>query len=175
MSEPLFSCGDASVGVILRRADSGDVQALSALEQAVFTGDRMSKRQFLHHTRAASSDLLVAVGSGGVLGYALMLRRRGLRIGRVYSIAVATTARGQGLAIRLLQQLEWIAQDRGLGEIRLEVRKDNAAAISVYESQGYQCFGAYTDYYEDGADAWRLRKRLPGPEAVRPQVEPLPA
>ncbi|MGE4071327.1 MAG: ribosomal protein S18-alanine N-acetyltransferase [Lysobacterales bacterium] len=147
-------------GLRLRRASVGDVDALDALEQAVFSGDRMRRRQFLHHLQAQSSDLIVAVSEQQLLGYALLLRRRGIRSCRVYSIAVSSAARGQGLGALLLQRLERIARANGLGEIRLEVRQDNTTALALYESRGYRRFGAHSNYYEDGADAWRLSKSL---------------
>ena len=144
----------------LRRGIERDVEALAALENEVFSGDRMASRQFRHHLSAVSSDLIVAADAGVVLGYALLFRRRGSSVGRVYSIAVAAAARGQGLGARLLQRLESIARTHGLSEVRLEVRKDNAGALALYERRGYRRFGERSGYYEDGCDAWRLAKSL---------------
>lgn len=144
----------------LRRGALGDLQALQALENTVFSGDRMSLRQFRHHLSAPSSDLIVAVAGDVLLGYALLFRRRGSNIGRVYSIAVAAAARGQGLGARLLERLEAIARSHALGEIRLEVRTDNAAALTLYERRGYRRFAVRSVYYEDGCDAQRLSKPL---------------
>jgi ribosomal protein S18 acetylase RimI-like enzyme len=137
-----------------------DLATLVALEQAVFSGDRLSLRQFRHHLDAPSSDLIVAAGVDGVNGYALLFRRRGSLIGRIYSMAVAPSARGLGLGDRLLQRLESIARARGLAEMRLEVRQDNVVAMALYERRGYQRFGKRCAYYEDGADAWRMSKSL---------------
>lgn len=146
--------------VRLRRAVERDVDALVELEQSVFRGDRMAPRQFRHHLSAPSSDLIVAANAEGVLGYALLFHRRGSLVARVYSIAVAGHARGQGLGDRLLQRLETMARAHGMSELRLEVRKDNAVALALYERRGYRRFGERVAYYEDGADAWRLSKSL---------------
>lgn len=146
--------------VRLRRAVERDLDALVALEQAVFAGDRMALRQFRHHLTAPSSDLIVAAHSDGICGYALLFHRRGSAVARVYSIAVAGHARGQGLGDRLLQRLESTARAYGLSEMRLEVRKDNTGALALYERRGYRRFGERLAYYEDGADAWRLSKSL---------------
>ena len=146
--------------VRLRRAGERDLAALVALEQAVFSGDRMSARQFRHHLSAPSSDFVVARSGADLLGYALMFRRSGSLIGRVYSIAVAEAARGQGLGARLLQRLESAARAHGLSEMRLEVRKDNTGALALYQRRGYHIFAARPAYYEDGCDAWRLAKSL---------------
>lgn len=44
--------------------------------------------------------------------------------------------------------------------LRLEVRKDNPAAIALYEKRGYRLFAQTPDYYEDHQDALRYQKRL---------------
>ncbi len=145
----------------LRPARAADLAALVALEQAVFSGDRMAARQFRHHMDSPSGELVVAVGRDrALLGYALLLRRRGSRVGRIYSIAVTAQARGSGLGRGLLEHLESLARAHGLTEIRLEVRKDNAGAIGLYQRAGYEIFGERAAYYEDGMDAWRMRKGL---------------
>lgn len=166
-------------GVVrLRRAGGRDLPALAALEQSVFDGDRMSPRQFRHHLSAPSSDFVVARSGADLLGYALLFRRAGSLIGRVYSIAVAAAARGQGLGARLLQRLETAARAHGLAEMRLEVRKDNAGALALYQRRGYQIFGERPGYYEDGCDAWRLAKSLLPPRrrvrGARPPRTPGP-
>lgn len=153
----------ARTGVVrVRRGAGRDLPALLELE-AGFSGDRLSARQFAHHLQAQSSDLVVAAQGERVLGYALLFRRRGSAIGRVYSIAVAQAARGQGLGARLLLRLEAVARLHGLAEMRLEVRQDNAPALALYQRRGYVIFGARAAYYEDGADAWRLAKSLKPP------------
>jgi ribosomal protein S18 acetylase RimI-like enzyme len=146
--------------MLLRPARAADLAALVALEQAVFSGDRMAARQFRHHIGSATGDLVVASGTEGLMGYGLLLRRRGGRVGRIYSIAVATHARGSGLGRALLEHLEGLAHAHGLTEIRLEVRKDNTGAISLYQRAGYAVFGERPGYYEDGMDAWRMRRSL---------------
>jgi ribosomal-protein-alanine acetyltransferase len=150
------------IETLLRPARAADLAALVALEQAVFSADRMAARQFRHHLDSPSGDLVVATGNGGALGYALLLRRRGSRVGRIYSIAIAPQARGTGLGRKLLGHLEALARAHGLTEIRLEVRKDNAAAISLYQRADYVIFGERRAYYEDGMDAWRMRKAWDG-------------
>jgi electron transfer flavoprotein alpha subunit len=44
--------------------------------------------------------------------------------------------------------------------MRLEVRADNAAAVALYQRQGYDVVGRTAEYYEDGSDALRMRKRF---------------
>ncbi len=160
LSKPFSRAAPRRRSPRLRRAAERDLAALVDLEQSAFSGDRLSLRQFRRHLTSASADLLVAAGLDGLDGYALLFRRRGSRVGRIYSIAVAHSARGQGLGDRLLQRLEATARAHGLTEIRLEVRQDNAAAAALYTRRGYLRFAERKAYYEDGGDAWRMAKLL---------------
>ncbi|MCB1608530.1 MAG: ribosomal protein S18-alanine N-acetyltransferase [Xanthomonadales bacterium] len=144
----------------LRAGTLADLNSLLALEVAVFSGDRLSRRQLRHHLRADSSDLLVASGAGALLGYALLLHRRGSSMGRIYSIAVSAQARGLGLGSRLLEAIESTAAERGLRRMQLEVRADNEAAIKLYLRHGYLRYAQRPGYYEDGAEALCMRKAI---------------
>jgi [ribosomal protein S18]-alanine N-acetyltransferase len=65
-----------------------------------------------------------------------------------------------GLGRQLLAAVEALARRRGAAELRLEVRPDNLSALRLYEASGYRTFDRRSRYYEDGADALRMRKPL---------------
>lgn len=146
--------------ILLRRGRAEDLDALVALERRAFTGDHLSRRQYAHHLRSTSATVIVAMAGTVLCGKALLFFRHGLDIARLYSIAVAHEARGQGLGEKLLLGCENAAAARGCTRLRLEVRQDNPAAQRLYERLGYRRFDAHTGYYEDGADAWRYEKTL---------------
>ena len=56
---------------------------------------------------------------------------------QLLNIAVAPAARGRGVAKRLVEAGMQYLRERGVPEVRLEVRPDNAAAIAVYRDTGY--------------------------------------
>jgi len=145
----------------IRRATPADLPALLALERRAFTTDHLSPRQYRRHVASASACVLAAVDASGLLGKAVLFFRRNSAGARLYSIAVADTARGRGIGEALLRACERAARARGCTRLRLEVRQDNAAAIRLYERLGYRRFGAHAAFYEDGADAWRYEKVWP--------------
>jgi ribosomal protein S18 acetylase RimI-like enzyme len=161
-----FSPAPIDSDLRLRPARRTDANALARLETAAFRGDRLSRRSFAALVRSPSAILLVAIVSGAIVGYALVLTRRGSRVARLYSLAVAPEAGGQGLGSRLLAASERAARARGAESLRLEVRSDNSAAIGLYERRGYRLIGRRADYYHDGAAALRYQRRLP-PSASR--------
>lgn len=147
----------------LRRAVADDLAALVELERASFSYDRMSERQFRRHLRSDSAAVLVAEDATRLLGSAVLFFRRGMPRARLYSLATAAAARGRGIGAALLAAAETLARERGLQTLSLEVRRDNAAAVRLYESRGYRRIAALDDYYDDGSAAWRYAKSLTDP------------
>jgi ribosomal protein S18 acetylase RimI-like enzyme len=144
----------------IRRARAADLARLIAIENGVFTSDRMSARQLRHHVANPGAEVLVAVRNGDIAGAAIVFFHKSHRIARLYSIAVAPEARGAGIGEALLAAAERGARARGREWFRLEVRTDNAAARRLYERRGYRVFGTKAAYYEDGCDAVRYEKPL---------------
>lgn len=145
---------------LYRTATSSDLAALLQVESQAFVHDRMNRRSFRWLLRRGNAAVVVAESAEGLLGYALVLFRRGATVARLYSLALAPEARGRGLGGGLLEQAERCARQCGCRALRLEVRVDNPAAIGLYETRGYRRFGRHAGYYADGADAWRYEKPL---------------
>lgn len=142
----------------IRTVDITDLDVLVTLENQCFETDRLSRRSFKHWIATENRAFLVAERGGKLSGYVLTIYHPGTRLGRVYSLAVASELRGQGIARMLMLAAEQAAVDDGRLYLRLEVGIDNFAAIRLYESLGFQSFGVHRDYYEDHKDALRLQK-----------------
>jgi len=143
-----------------RTAKLEDIDALVSLEQQCFIDDRISRRQFRHMLTRANAVVVVEERAGRVVGDVVVLFSRATSIARLYSLAVDPQLRGQGVAKSLMHAAEEVAWSKHRAYIRLEVRKDNRAAVSLYERHGYRRFGEWADYYNDHADAWRYEKSL---------------
>jgi ribosomal protein S18 acetylase RimI-like enzyme len=144
----------------IRPAQAADLDGLMGLETAAFASDRLTRRRLRALAGSLSTILLVAGSAGALTGYVLVLTRRNSRAARLYSLAVAPAAAGQGIGSRLLAAAEVAARARGADEIRLEVRLDNGAAIKLYQSRGYRNVGRREDYYADGMAAVRYARDL---------------
>jgi ribosomal protein S18 acetylase RimI-like enzyme len=147
-------------GIRIRRAESGDIDALVKLEHRVFATDRLSRRSLQRFLRSPSAEVIVAVENAQLAGIVIVLFRSRSVVARLYSIAVAPHAGGRGVAPMLLDAAEAAARARGCRAMRLEVHHTNHAAISRYRKSGYREFGRHRAYYEDGGDALRFEKRL---------------
>jgi ribosomal-protein-alanine acetyltransferase len=156
-------------GISIRTATAGDLDAILALERAVFSADRLSRRSLRAFIASPHRPVLVAVVDGALAGYALVALRERSASARLYSIAVDRRVGRRGVGRALMAACEDYARARDRVWLRLEVRADNDAAIALYRSLGFREFGHYEDYYADGARALRLEKRLdsaPVPSAL---------
>lgn len=148
---------------VIRPAVLGDLDAVEALENRVFSGDRLSRRSLRRYIDAPGALMLTALSDGAFAGYALIGLRKGSSGASVYSIAVDPDMNGRGVGKALMLAAERGAAARGRTTLSLEVRADNVAAAALYERLGYAKFDAIPDYYEDGETALRLRKPIGPP------------
>lgn len=148
------------MGFEIRSSRAGDLDAIESIENAAFSGDKLSRRSLRRLIKSPSAIIFVAEEGAHVAGYVMALSRRNCRILRLYSIAVDPRFSGRGVAFSLLCTIEREACEQGCCAVRLEVREDNAAAIRLYERAGYRQFGQYNAYYQDGMGALRFEKAV---------------
>lgn len=144
----------------IRPATPDDLDAIWAIESAVFGAEAWSRDMMLDELTADHRDYLALVdAAGAVFGYGGLLAIG--RDGDVQTIAVAPEARGSGRGRRLMNALLDLAADRGVREVFLEVRADNPVAIALYVSLGFAEIGVRANYYQpDGVDAIVMRLRM---------------
>jgi len=147
-----------------------DIDRLLEIEEICFSSDRLSRRSFLRWIKGDSRIFLVVEAAGRVCGYGLVLLHKGTRLARLYSIALHPDTRGRGYASALMLALEAASVEEDRLFMRLEVAKQNLAAIHLYQRMGYRVFGEFLDYYEDHSDALRMQKRIRYPERVREEA-----
>jgi putative acetyltransferase len=97
--------------------------------------------------------LLGAWDSGRLLGCAAVKRLHddvdGHDYGEIKRVFVRESARGQGLAKRLMAQLHAHLQGQGVPLARLETGIHQAEALALYQSMGYRTRGPYGNYAAD--------------------------
>ena len=152
--------------ICIELAASQDWHALSDLERASFPGDRISPRSWRSFLTSQSAIVTVArsvdAGSGlsTIVGAAVLLQRARTSVARLYSIAIARSARGRGVSAALLEDATQRMRDAGAAVLRLETRLDNVAAQHLFAKCGFVQRGRRASYYEDGEDALLYQKSL---------------
>jgi ribosomal-protein-alanine N-acetyltransferase len=154
--------------VTLRPMRWPDIEAVHAIEVAVFDVDPWSAEQFWSELAQSTRSYVVAEHDGAIIGYA------GAYLlppdADVQTIAVSDAAQGRGVGRLLLEELIAIAVGRECSQLLLEVRSDNASAVGMYERFGFEPISKRRDYYASGVDALIMRLRpLPGREVSHEQ------
>lgn len=145
-----------------RKATSDDIDALLRIEELCFDTDRISRRSFRGLIARPTAETIVAEEGGEVIGYAMILFRRGTALARLYSLAVDPAAKARGIGTLLVKAAEDAAFEHDRPLIRLEVREDNVRAINLYQHHGYRPIGKYLAYYADHSNALRFEKTVRG-------------
>ena len=145
--------------ISIRPAETRDVDAVTAIERESFTLP-WSKRSFVDLVRSHEGIFLVATyPNGAVVGYAVLLVAGDES--ELTNIAVAASARGQGVGKLLLDAIVLRAQQRRASRVFLEVRESNMTAQALYAAKGFQSVARRRRYYSQPVeDALVLRLDL---------------
>jgi ribosomal-protein-alanine N-acetyltransferase len=118
-----------------------DVDAVFRLNQQAF--EESWSYQSLYSALDAGYDLLLCESDGELAGYLLSMSM--LDEIQIMQIAVAASFRRQGLARDMTRH--FIAQNRRMAEISLEVRASNKVARRLYAQLGFTECGCRKSYY----------------------------
>jgi len=144
----------------IRKATARDLDIIHQLEVTHFGDDQFSRSQLRHLIARAHATSYVMELGNSVAGSAIMVWRKGSRIGRLYSILISNKAQGRGLGALLLARCEADAKRRGCTRVSLEVRADNRPAIALYQKNGYEITDSLPGYYHDGSNGLKMVKNL---------------
>ena len=107
------------------------------------------------------NKIIVAESDGEVVGFIDYLIT--FNSATIMQIAVTSKFRGQGIATRLLTEMEQSFPkeiDDLVESVTLEVRVSNKPATELYLKNGYKIVVVKSKYYKDGEDAIYMVKRL---------------
>lgn len=142
--------------------EPADAARCAELESMLFPGDDPWPAQAFRAELAAKHNHYVAARVGEELvGYAGISRlgRKAPYEYEIHTIGVDPAHQGRGIGRRLLDE---VLVHAGAGVVFLEVRTDNAPAISLYTRSGFVVVGLRKRYYRvSGADAYTMRRDPP--------------
>lgn len=139
-----------------------DVAVREATRADLLSVFRIEKRSFDQPWPYAAFErflgepgFLVAERDGQVVGYAVAdsVPNHGAPLGHLKDIAVDPEHRGEGLGRLLLSEVLTRLFVSGVGRVKLEVRRGNNHARSLYDDFGFELHHVSPGYYDDGEDA----------------------
>lgn len=150
------------MGGTYRAATVDDIDRLCEIELAAHTysADLIGRRELRHLITRGHADVVVAEEGDRIVGFAVVLLRRGSRVAHGWWIAFDPSEQHHGLATGLFDTEERSLAERGYTAISFEVRCDNERALALYESLGYRVTEDLTDRFGDGVHGVRMVKVL---------------
>ena len=145
---------------MIRPAAPADLHAVVALEAATQGADAWSENLVRDGIEGGLPTVryLVADDGAAVRGYAVASYAGD--IAELQRIGVAAEHRRAGLATALVDAVVAEAPATGANRLLLEVRADNAGALSFYAARGFVEIDRRARYYRDGVDAVVMRLPL---------------
>ena len=114
-----------------------------------FDQEAFAKRQIGYLLTDYNTIALVAKVNSAIAGFTIAQVEvdETIEFGHIITVNVTPKWRRQGIAKKLLQEIENLLKRKGINECRLEVREDNNSAIRLYQTIGYQTIGKIENYY----------------------------
>ena len=132
--------------ISITQMSASHIDEAAAIEAQCFS-DPWSRAMLAAELENPSGLYLAAFDAAKLVGYAGMICV--LDEGHIHNVAVSPEYRKMGIGRSLIRALIQRAKDNGLQCLLLEVRAGNEAAVSLYQSLGFQQRGLRPNYYKN--------------------------
>jgi len=135
-----------------------DLDRIMEIEESSFKEDAYTMSQFKELFKEHPDGFYVAEILGKVVGYVIGYVSDD--IGEFDSLAVDSHFRHLGIGRRLTERVIEDFRKKGVKMCSLEVRTTNESAIHFYKSRGFEIVDTLKKYYDDGGDAFLMRRSI---------------
>jgi len=144
---------------MLRDYAPSDFDALYKLDQLCFPPAIAYPKSTLRHFLKQPGAVCVVAESGAAIVGFLIAERDGAT-GHIVTLDIAPECRRRGIGSALLEDAERRLFAAGVQEVEIETATANEAGVAFWQRHGYGASGILSGYYEDGQDAYAMRKEL---------------
>lgn len=139
-----------------------DIPTLVLLDKEYFSYSPWSIAQFKEEFAGIPSTRFfeLAISENEIVGYAGVFAPGDGAVADLLTVTVVNGFRRQGIAKKLISDIEIYCQTKGSSAVMLEVAVDNTGAISLYENLGYLQVSTRSNYYGSSKDALVMQKEL---------------
>ena len=139
-----------------------DIPTLVLLDKEYFPYSPWSPAQFKEEFAGIPSTRFfeLAISDKEIVGYAGVIAPGPDAVADILTVTVIDGFRRQGIAKRLIADIESYCQSKGSSAIMLEVATDNSGAIALYENLGFSQISKRSNYYGSKKDAFVMQKEF---------------
>ena len=144
--------------LIIRPVEPDDIFPVIALAFDTLP-ERYNPTIFSQFYESFPEGFLVAYHSDLLLGFLIGIKTTP-NTARILMLAVKDTHRKQGIGSALLEQFLREMRSYHVTRVELEVRTSNHGALRFYQTCGFITQGTLPRFYQNGEDAYSMRKEL---------------
>jgi [ribosomal protein S18]-alanine N-acetyltransferase len=148
--------------ITYRQPMAFDIPTLVLLDKEYFPYSPWSPAQFKEEFSGIPSTRFfeLAISDNEIVGYAGVIAPGPDAVADILTVTVIDGFRRQGIAKRLIADIESYCQSKGSSSVMLEVATDNTGAIALYENLGYTQISKRSNYYGSKKDAFVMQKEF---------------
>ncbi|MGB9986777.1 GNAT family N-acetyltransferase [Salarchaeum japonicum] len=156
-----MASGDPFQHAGIRQADQGDLLDVFRIEKQAFEQPWpfSAFERYLGEPGFLVAERPEAAALAGFV-VADTIPNHGRPLGHIKDLAVHADDRGDGLGGALVDRGLAVLRAQGARSAKLEVRRSNDPAISLYRERGFEYYRTLDRYYADGEDAFVMVARL---------------
>jgi ribosomal-protein-alanine N-acetyltransferase len=142
--------------VQIRMFRAGDLVPVLAVERVAFPEGPYTGAMFRELYRDCAGLFFVAIRSRRIVGYMVTCVEKAEA--EIVSIGVDPKSQKMGIGTRLMERTLAALEERGIRRVELAVRTTNKDGARFYRRFGFRSAGRIRRYYEDGCDAYRMKR-----------------
>jgi ribosomal-protein-alanine N-acetyltransferase len=121
--------------------------------------ERYNPSIFTQFYESYPEGFLVALDDGTIIGFLIGIKNTP-NTARILMLAVKDAYRKKGIGSSLLSQFLKEMKHQNITGVELEVRTSNKRALKFYQDQGFLLQGTLQQFYQNGENAYSMRKEL---------------
>ena len=146
---------------LVRPAVSADFPTLVLIDERCFPpGVAYDSAELAYFMKRRGAKTLVVEIGGRIAGFLLLEVSARRRCASIVTLDVREEFRRRGCATQLVCTSEEILRAHKINTYELQVDVANDRALGFYLKHGFEIVRRLTGYYDNGNDAWLMRKRI---------------
>ena len=142
----------------IQRVQADDIFPVIALAYDTLP-ERYNPSIFNQFYESFPEGFLIAKHDHTLLGFLIGIKTTP-NTARILMLSVKNNNRKQGIGSALLKQFLLEMKNYQIKQVELEVRTANQSALEFYIKQGFMLQGKLRQFYQNGEDAYYMRKEL---------------
>lgn len=138
--------------------ETQDLDEIYAIEIECFGNESFSLLEYRRLLSNHNSIPIKAIVKESIIGFVIGVYQMSIRRCTVVTINVKPRFRKKGVGFELMKSLEKGLERLKCGEVILQTRVNNTAALNLFDKLGFSKTSRLLNYYPNGTDGFEMKK-----------------